>query len=143
MSISISYLKASDLMRDPIIVKPDISVSDALATILNEGIGALLVVNEKNELVGIVTKRDILWALKYRASDAKYLKVKDIMKKNPITVTSDTSIVDIVNIMLQHNISHIPVVEDGKLIGIISDRELLEVLSELFDKLLQRGEATE
>jgi len=119
--------KARDLMRDPVTITPDTKIAEALTLVLNQGIGSLVVVDE-SRVVGIVTKRDLLWAVK-AGYDLANTSVEAIMTRNVITVTPDTDILAVVNTMLSNNISHIPVVEDGKLVGIISDHDLVDVLA--------------
>ncbi|RLG80768.1 MAG: signal transduction protein [Thermoprotei archaeon] len=135
--------KASDLMKEPVIVDGSATLSEAITRMLNEGVDALVVVDKSNRLVGIITKRDILWAIKYREADIAKTSISSVMNKNIITVEPEVNLADIVNIMLENNISHIPVVEDGKVVGIISDRDLVEVLSDVLDRLRVRGSVVE
>lgn len=130
--MSIPDIKASDIMKEPITINSNATLLEAVVKIINTGVGSLVVV-ENNRPVGIITKRDMLWSIVYYSRNPSETKVWEVMTKQLITITPDTSLVDVVNIMLSNNISHIPVVENNELIGIISDRDLVEVLSEFID----------
>jgi len=124
--------KARDVMREPIVVSADTRISEAIERIINEGIGSLLVVNA-GKPVGIVTKRDLLWALVYGKKDPEKDTVDKIMSENLVTVEPDTDLAIVINKMITNNISHIPVVENDKVVGIISDRDLVELLGDLIE----------
>jgi len=125
--------KARDLMRDPVTVTRDTKIIDALNRVLNQGIGSLIVVEEER-VVGIVTKRDLLWAVA-AGIDLVNNTVEKIMTRNVISVDPDTDILTVVTTMLNNNISHLPVVEEGKLVGIISDHDLVDVLAVVLEHM--------
>lgn len=124
--------RAADIMKEPVTISSSASLEEAALKIINEGIGALVVV-ESGKPIGIVTKRDVLWSVVYAGKDLAKTRVSEVMTKQLITVGPEASIAEIVNHMLSNNISHLPVVEDGELVGIISDRDLAELLSDLID----------
>ncbi len=130
--LSLHEIKASDIMKEPITIDSNASLEEAILKLINTGVGSLIVV-ENNKLVGIVTKRDIIWSIMYGGKNIVNTKVSEVMTKQLITVKPDTSLHDIVDIMLNNNISHLPVVDNDELIGIISDRDLVELLSEAID----------
>lgn len=123
--------KARDVMKDPITISVNTRLSEVINRILNEGIGALIV-TDNDKLVGIVTKRDLLWAVS-RGLDFEKETIDKIMSKNLITVEPDADLSIVINRMIENNISHLPVVENGKLVGIISDRDLVELLNEVIE----------
>jgi len=124
--------KAYDIMTPELrYVDVSTSIRDAAMRIINEGIGALIVTKEGSP-VGIVTKRDIIWAILFekRSPDDP---VEKIMSTPLITVDSDAGIKDVLSIMIRNNISHLPVREKNKLVGIISDADLLEAFQDLLN----------
>lgn len=124
--------KAYDIMTSELrYIDASTSIRDAAMRIINEGIGALIVVKEESP-IGIVTKRDIIWAILFekRSPDEP---VEKVMSTPLITVDSDTGIKDILSIMIRNNISHLPVREKNKLIGMISDADLLEAFQDLLN----------
>ncbi len=125
--------RASDIMKEPITVSKNTKIREAIARIINEGIGAIVVVDDSDKPIGIVTKRDLLWAIIYSGKNIEEDTVDSIMSKQLITIDPDTELTDIVSIMTRNNISHLPVVEDGRLVGIISDRDLIEALNDILN----------
>jgi CBS domain-containing protein len=90
-----------------------------------------IVIVEEGELAGIVTERDVLKAVAEGKDFAKTL-VGDVMTTGVITVESDTSIRDAARTMAHHWIRHLPVVDEGLLVGIISQRDVAGVFAALW-----------
>lgn len=101
-------------------VAPDTPVIEALEKMVVEGI-ASLIVREKEEMVGIITSRDILSTL---LKDISGLKVQEIMTRDIITVDADTDILKAAKIMGENKIDHLPVMEEDKLVGIVSTHDI-------------------
>ncbi len=70
-----------------------------------------------------------------------HVAVKGIMKKDPVTVTPDTTTLDAIEIMREHRVGCLPVVERGKLVGIITEHDLIQVASILFEQHLRESAA--
>ena len=100
-------------------IRPDQSIREAIALLAQYNIGALVVVAEANRPVGILSERDITRAL---ARDENILSkwVSELMTKNVITGLPQDDIISVANTMTEKRIRHIPIVEQGKLVGIIS-----------------------
>ncbi len=103
---------------------------DATAT-MRQAAGSLrdfdvgtLVIMEGPEIVGIVSERDVVWGLATDA-DPDATRVADIMSKTPRYATPSETVGSAVSTMLTAGIRHLPVVEDGELVGIVSMRALL------------------
>jgi CBS domain-containing protein len=99
--------------------RPDQSIREAITLLAQYNIGALVVVDEANRPVGILSERDITRAL---ARDENILSksVSELMTKNVITGLPQDDIISVANTMTEKRIRHIPIVEQGKLVGIIS-----------------------
>ncbi|MGB9830849.1 MAG: CBS domain-containing protein, partial [Fervidicoccus fontis] len=98
-------------------------------------IGSVLVVEDDGRLIGILTERDLVYLV---ASDklhtASEMKVWHLMTENPITVKANETIGDALSKMKEVNIRHLPVVNDeGKPIGIISMRDILDYIISFLD----------
>jgi len=122
------------MTRNPISVSPDTLVLQAQKTMKDNKIRRLPVV-DKGKLVGIVTHRDLLEAAPPRGTslyDLNYLlsqmKVKDLMKKNPIVITPYTPVEDVLRIGQEEKIGSFPIVENGRLVGIATESDIVRFL---------------
>ena len=109
-------------------VRPDETVQLAIARMLEENVGAVAVC-EAHRLVGIFTERDVL-RLAGEGSQFGELKLADVMTKQVLTLTADVDIVDAARLMREKKIRHIPVVEDGNVLGIVGIRDVMGALVE-------------
>lgn len=100
-------------------IHPDQSVREAIASLAQHNIGALVAVDEANAPVGILSERDITRAL---AADEQIFtrSVSELMTKNVITALPQDDLLSVANTMTEKRIRHLPVVEKGKLVGIVS-----------------------
>lgn len=100
-------------------VEPSIMVFRAIEVMCEKNIGGLLIV-EDGKLVGIFTERDYARKLILRGKSSKDTPISELMTSNLITVTPDTSIDDCMRVMVGRKIRHLPVLEEGILVGLIS-----------------------
>ena len=113
-----------------IIIGPDASLAEARALLDQHRIRHLPVV-EKGNPVGIITDRDIRSAAP--ASSLGQVKVGETMTRNLIMVTPDTQVQEAAKLMVTHRIGGLPVQKEGKLVGIITETDLLNALVETMD----------
>ena len=104
-------------------VKPPESLKNALRKIVACNIGSIVVV-EENEPVGIITERDVSRCVA-KDNNALKRKVKNVMSSPLITIETTNSVQDAVALMLKHGVRRLPVVKERKLVGIISQRDVL------------------
>ena len=124
------------MTRRPILVAPDVSISEALNLMKREKVRRLPVVDKTGHLLGIVSDKDLLHASPSPATslsvwEVTYLlgkiKVEDVMTKKVITVTEDTPIEDAARIMADNKIGGLPVVhEHGAVVGIITETDIFK-----------------
>lgn len=133
-------LVGSRMTPDPITVTGDMPIDDALKLMREKKVRRLPVMDEKGELVGIVAERDILYASPSPATslsihEIHYLvskiKVSEIMTKNVVTVSDDTPLEEAARVMADNQIGALPVVHDGKLVGIVTETDLFKNFLEL------------
>lgn len=100
-------------------IRPDADVTDLLALLASRGIGAVVVSDDGSSIAGIVSERDIVRRLADRP-DSLHAAVRDIMTVEVITCAPETTVEALSGEMTQHRIRHIPVVRDGKMVGLVS-----------------------
>jgi len=135
------------MTKNPLVVKPDTPVSEAQYTMRKEKVHRFPVVDKDQKLKGIVTEKDLLYATPSPATtldvyEMSYLlsklKVDEVMSTELVTVTEDTPIEEAARILVDNNIGGLPVLRDGKLVGIITESDLFKVFLEMFASR-QRG----
>lgn len=92
---------------------------EAIKSLNEHNVGALLVIDNQ-DLAGIITERDVLHATAQHGSKIDNLKVEDVMTKNLITCGENESIDKVMEMMTDNRIRHLPILENDKLVGIIS-----------------------
>ena len=119
-------LKATGFKSQALItVGPDEFVSAAIKKLAEHDKGALPVCDDKNELLGIITERDIVRKCFVRGADFVNKKIKDIMTKQVAIATLDDDLDYAINAMKKDKIRHIPIADDKRVVGIISMRDIL------------------
>jgi len=108
--------------------QPQDSVYDAVHKMHVYNIGALLVV-EDNKLVGIFTERDVLYRVVHAGLNPKTTKVSEVMTPEPMSVTPATTVGQAMQLVTQKRIRHLPLVEDGRLVGLVSSGDLTRAIS--------------
>jgi CBS-domain-containing membrane protein len=152
-------MKASDIMVSTVItVGPDDTVQDVADLLVRNRISAVPVVGDNGELVGIVSEGDLInrpetktahrkaWWLDALASNetlaADYVKshsrkVADVMTRNVITASPETSVADLAALLEKNSIKRVPIIKDKRIVGIVSRANLLQGLASLKDKAPQ------
>ncbi|MCH4815496.1 MAG: CBS domain-containing protein [Saccharolobus sp.] len=116
------------IVRNPVTAKPEMSIRDAAKIMRKENLGSLIIVDETNKPIGIVTERDILRAV----ADEILLDspVSTIMTKGLITISPDKDVTEALIIMYQNNVRHLAVVgQNGELVGVISIRDAAKAVN--------------
>jgi CBS domain-containing protein len=106
-------------------VSPDGCVYDAIEIMADKHVGALMVVSEGN-LVGVVSERDYARKVILQGKSSKQTQVKEIMTSPAIVVTPEQTVEESMRIMTEKHIRHLPVVEDGKILGVVSIGDLVK-----------------
>jgi CBS domain-containing protein len=110
-------------------VAPGATVHEAIALMAAKDVGAVLVISE-GTLVGIISIRDFGRKVVLEGKSARDVRVQEIMTSSLITVTPETTVLEAMALMTRHHIRHLPVLEQGKLDGIVSMADLVsEVVS--------------
>lgn len=101
-------------------VTPETPVIDIVAQLRERRIGAMVVVDPDGRICGIISERDIVRALAEHGADLLKLATSDLMTRDVSVCSTDTDIDQIMRQMTEGAFRHVPVVEDGRLIGIVS-----------------------
>ena len=121
--VSIESLISRDLLR----TTADATVSDVATTMISMASGSVLVFDAQ-KLVGVITLRDIVRAA-LAEPDITQVPVKKYMTSQPWVVSPGWTVTDIAARMINHNIEHVPVVQDGEVVGILSSFDLVAYLA--------------
>lgn len=131
-----TWLVRDWMTPDPITAPPNMTLPEALQLMAQRTIRRLPIV-DKDKLVGIVTRGDLRGAQPSQATSLSVFELHylvgritldQIMTRNPLTVTDDTSIQDAARLMLQRKISGLPVVKQGRLVGIITESDIFRLV---------------
>ncbi|MEO9077756.1 MAG: CBS domain-containing protein [Rhodanobacter sp.] len=108
-------------------ITPDAPVLEAIKLMAEHRIGALLVMRE-NELVGVLSERDYARKVILQGRSSSQTSVADIMSSSPLTVGPDTDVFDCMRLCTDSRIRHLPVVQDGAVVGVISIGDLVKAV---------------
>jgi CBS domain-containing protein len=114
--------------RNVISIAPEASVFDAIKVMADESIGSLVVLDENGKLAGIVTERDYARKVIVMGRSSKDTPVAEIMTTDVLTAASDHTVNACMEIMTERKIRHLPVVEDGRVIAMVSIGDLVQAI---------------
>ena len=120
-------------------ISKDQSVRQALVLMSEKNIGAIIIVDNNNFPIGIFSERDYARKIILKGKSSRDTLLDEVMTKELITVTRDYKIDQCMEIMTEKKIRHLPILEDKKIVGIISIGDLLKIMikeqKELIDHL--------
>jgi CBS domain-containing protein len=120
---------------------PGDTVHAAVETMAKYGVGALVVVDAKGKLNGVVSERDLLHKVVLTERKSRELKVRDIMSSPRWTITPDQKIDDCMAMMTANRIRHLPVLQKNKLVGLISIGDVVKYLMNEKDFIINQLES--
>jgi CBS domain-containing protein len=124
-------MKIRDLLKTrvgPVItIGPHETVAAAIQKLVEYDRGSIPVCNEKGELVGIITERDIVRKCFVRKDSLASIKIEDVMTKGVAIGTPEDDLDYAISVMKQKRIRHLPIVDQQKVVGMLSMRHLLDV----------------
>ncbi len=110
-------------------VDPNITVYEAIEMMCEKNIAAILI-TENGKLAGIFTERDYARKVVLKGKSSKLTPVGELMSRNLYSVNSDSTVEDCMNMMNTKKIRHLPVVDDDKLVGVVSVGDLIRFIIE-------------
>lgn len=144
------HVRIADLLRhkgtEVVTAVPELSVSGLLEDLSRHNIGAMVVVDEAGRLVGIVSERDVVRRLNERGAEVLHAPIAEIMTTQVVTCEPGEAVNNLAAIMTERRIRHMPVVENGRLVGLVSIGDVvrsrieqLESQSEQLESYIARG----
>ena len=140
VGIAFDKISVKEVMcKNVVDVSPTERIVHARRQMLEAHVGRLPVIDD-DELVGMITSKDLMRAFiefrksvpeKYQKAQIKDLLVEDIMSSNPVSVSKDMSITEVSNIIMETGFNGLPVVEDDKVVGIITQTDILRLIEKL------------
>ena len=118
----------ADAMRQEFItVAPEDTLGEVAERMVEEKKGGAVVVMDYGRMIGILTERDLLRAIAYRVHTSE-ARVREWMTADPITVPPETTLDEASQLMLDKNFRHLPVVEGGRIVGVVSLRRAVATM---------------
>ncbi|MCD4781525.1 MAG: CBS domain-containing protein [Candidatus Omnitrophica bacterium] len=118
---------AKDIMTTQVLtVLPSILIKDAIKLLVEIEISGLIVTDENNEIFGVLSGKDLIVA--YDFLGQVKAPIRDYVNRDVISVPQDTPIKEISHILIQKNILRVPIVEDKKVLGVVSRRDILRYI---------------
>ncbi len=117
-------IRISQILKDKgnrvVTIEPDATIAEVVDVLQRERIGAIVVMQEKEELVGIISERDVAHGLAEHGAELLAKRVADLMTRGVVTCTPESTVQEIMKEMTVRRFRHLPVVKDGALLGVIS-----------------------
>jgi len=129
----------SIMEQDILVAAPGTSVGEAASLMAARNVGAILVI-EDDRLVGIFTERDVVFRVVARGLDTQATRLAEVMTPTPQTVSPQTPFGHALVLMQENGFRHLPVIRDGKPVGIVSSRSAMDPDLEEFRSETQRRE---
>ena len=123
-------MKVADLLKEKekqvFTVKPNETIGLLARTLQQHRVGVMVVSHDGQTPDGIISERDIAYSLAERRGELHLLPVSALMTRRVVTCTPECHLMEVMALMRQHHIRHVPVVEENQLVGIVSIRDVME-----------------
>ena len=133
-------MRISEILRskrsDVVVISPDATIRSAIAVMTRELVGALVVVDNDQHLLGVVSERDIIQNLDLEGTDAMGTLVRKVMRTDGPVATLEDSVLSVMEVMTAARARHVPIVKYGRAIGIVS---IGDVVKSRLDETMQEN----
>jgi CBS domain-containing protein len=131
-------IKVGDIMtRNFVHVSPETNLGECAKLMVKKRVGSLII-KEGDRLRGILTEKDIIWAIVKKSKyELKNIKVKDLMKRKVITIKPGADITEAMRKLKKKKVRRLPVVENKKLIGLVTANDILRIDPGLFQAIAE------
>jgi len=123
------------MTREFVSAPPNTTLKDCARIMIKKKVGSLIL-TDKGKLQGILTEKDIIWAIvKKSEKDLGKIYAKDLMNKKVVTIKPGADITEALDRIKKFKVRRLPVVEDGKVIGMLTIKDILKVDPSLFEMI--------
>jgi CBS domain-containing protein len=140
--VSTGFTVADAMTREPVMISPNKTLREAAKIMAKEHVGSLLV-KEADSVIGILTEQDIVRKGVAGSGNTALKKVKELMETNLTTTTPDEDIFEALRIMRDYNIRHLPVMHEGKFVGLVTLKDILKIEPDLYEIMVEKIELRE
>ncbi len=131
-------VKVMDAMtREPVTISPNATIKEAANRMIERGVGGILV-TENQEPKGILTEKDIVKNVVAVSLDTSKVQVREIMSKILVTISPDLDIYDALILMGEKDLRRLPVVNDNKIVGLLTFKDVIRIQPQLFDVIAEK-----
>ena len=109
-------------------VTPSMRISEVVAVLAEKRIGAVLILDTEDQLLGILSERDVVRSLAANGARTLEMTAAQLMTKSPTTAATDITVYDAEHLMTNGRFRHLPVVENGRLLGIVSIGDVVKAV---------------
>lgn len=140
-SVQVTIPKVESIMTKHVIyVVPETPIEQVAKTLVDNNIGSVPVIYKqkgKRMLLGFISEKDCMRGITNNLyyGFPKPLSAEAIMVKNPITIAPSADVLQLEQLFDQHNLRHVPVVDDERLLGMVSRRDVLSAMADVYDKI--------
>jgi predicted transcriptional regulator len=135
MALNLTVRVKAIMSKNMVSIEKGLSIRSAIKTMVRRNVGSV-VITAHGKPIGIVTERDILKSLAYRKAIRPDTNVEVVMSKPLIAINYNKTIGDAAELMAKHNIRRLLVKENGKYVGIVTQRDLQSAMTDTFKSLL-------
>lgn len=125
------------MSHNPIIITPDKNISQCASLMMKKNVGSIIV-KAHDRVLGIITEKDIVNKVVAKNLSPSKTKVTNIMTKQVITIRPEQDIYEVMIEMSERHLRRMPVIHNGKIVGMITVRDIMRVQPRLFDLLVER-----
>ena len=135
--IKTGYTVGDAMTMNPITISANKTLREAAKIMAKEHVGSLLV-KENDSITGILTEQDIVRKGVAGTGNTALKKVTEVMETNLTTTTPDEDIFEALRIMRDYNIRHLPVMHNGKFVGLVTLKDILKIEPDLYEIMVEK-----
>jgi signal-transduction protein with cAMP-binding, CBS, and nucleotidyltransferase domain len=136
------YKVCDAMTKKPVTVEAGANLQECAKIMDSNHVGSLLI-KKGAKAIGIISEQDIVRKVVARGMNPVKEKVEEVMEKNLITIAPDRDIFDALVVMRDTNIRHLPVVQKGQMVGLLTLKDILKIEPQLFELLVEKFEIRE